>query len=59
MDNLRSLVSSRNLVALRDGYRSKQNGEYTTHTVYVDSIQDVITGHAEGTMRVVLRARAQ
>lgn len=53
---LEDLVQNRNQVTFRDGYRYQARGSYDSYSVTVDGAIDVIERHAEGVMRVRLRA---
>jgi hypothetical protein len=55
-DNLEDLVQNKNVVTFLDGYREKEVGVSTSHTVIVQSFEDVIERDAEGSCRVVLRS---
>lgn len=55
-DYLEDLAQNKNIVTFLDGYRYKEPGKYTTHTVIVEDPVDVIQRNAEGSMRIRLRA---
>lgn len=54
-DNLLTLAATNSVVTFLDGYRYKDPGGYTTHTVIIEFPQDRIGPTAEGTMQVTLR----
>lgn len=55
-DNLEDLATNKSAVTFLDGYRYRSPGDYTTHTVVVDSAVDVIERNAEGFMQVKLKS---
>lgn len=55
-DNLETLSQGKNLVTFLDGYRYKEPGRYTTHSVTIEAPTDIINRLAEGNARVILRS---
>lgn len=55
-DYLEDLMQNRSSITFLDGYRYRSPGDYTTHTVVVESAADVIVRNAEGYMQVRLKS---
>jgi hypothetical protein len=54
-DYLRTIAQAGTAVTFIDGYRYQQDGRTTTHTVTVESPEDIIIRKGEGSMRLTLR----
>jgi hypothetical protein len=54
-DFIRTTVANRSVVSFLDGYRYKNKGVYSTHSVTIEDPEDIIIQNAEGSMKITLR----
>lgn len=58
-DYLRAAKDAKSILTFLDGYRYELPGKYSTHTVTIESLQDIIIRPGEGSMKITLRAVPQ